>query len=128
MEYRRAIQEHLVANCPGLTGGVEYPFTAKADHAKPYAVLKSADTAQDDEVSLGYYQALEVWVYVEPGDFESLDALARSVREALDGVFITDAAGDSIRVRWDRVAIEDWYDQELRAITTRLDFNFGQTK
>jgi len=124
--HRQAIYNRLVAQCPSLTGGINQPYMAKIDTPKPYAVLKIADENPDSYSRAGMRLIVQVFVYADKASFLTIDNLVSEVIAALHNVDIetTDSPPEIFRLEH-RFTSSDFDDEERRAISKRIDFEFA---
>lgn len=117
---RNAIRQRLVEKVAAVSGRVYQPYMAGAKQPKPYLVVKCGGESPSN-MTVGYEVPFEVWMYIERTDFNELDALANSVINALNGKDLVTEDQQVFALRY-RGASTDFYDEDWKALTRRLDF------
>ena len=90
-----------------------------AEIEKPYGVIKIGEEAEAG-TTFGYTTPVEIWPYFTPGNFLEVDKAHVEIGEALANKTIK-VNGRTIDVSYMGTA-SDYYDDELKAITRRMDF------
>lgn len=118
---RVALRNKLVAKIPEVGGRVYEPFMAGPTTAKPYIVLK-AGGENDSKMRYGFDVPFEVWMYVDRTSQVVLDELGDKIINVLNRKETKTATGYVFSLAYDGCS-EDFYDEDWKALTRRLDFS-----
>jgi len=96
------------------------------DIPKPYGVVVLAGEDMTSELSVGFQQPVEVWVYFRPGNYIPLDKACREIIKLLNDKLI-EYEGKHVLMQY-QGNVGDSYDSDLKAIFNRLDFNVPRVR
>lgn len=117
---RDAIRDVLIEEIEELDDRVMEAFMAGPEVEKPYVVVSLGGDAGTN-IRYGFDLPVLIWPYVEKTKFGAVDALADKIRAALLGRDLVTKDGFVFRLRYVGSG-EDFYDDEWKALTRRLDF------
>lgn len=120
---RKAIYEKL-CEITALDSRVYQPFTAPENGDTPYAVIKMMGEDEALDNRQGSIWPFSIFLYISPSSFVSLDSLAISVKEKLNGITLVTDDSESFTPEFIKV-LEDFHDDVRNLISKRLDFDIG---
>ncbi|MCD9025751.1 hypothetical protein K7P76_28585 [Cohnella sp. NL03-T5] len=120
---REGIRQRLIAEVSAIGDRVFEPHAADAKTAKPYAVIVQGSDSEDSDWS-GFRRLVEIWPYVSWTNFTEVDALCKSIIDALADQLITDPeTGEMFTCRYEGTLGDDTVDEDWQAITRGLRFS-----
>lgn len=117
---RDAIRTRILNEVNAITN-VYQPFMPGPETEKPFAVVKMG-TEGATNMRYGFDVPVQVWVYVDPTSFATLDGLLRDVIDALVGKDLVTGDGEVFRLRCSGGLGEDFFDEEWNALTRYVMF------
>lgn len=117
---RKAIRTRLLNTVSDVSGRVYEPFVPGPSTEKPYFVVKRAGDVPT-RMKYGFEVPFEVWLYCDRTSLSELDSLQSKVVKSLNRVDLQTAGGQTFALEF-RGASEDYYDEDWKALTRRLDF------
>lgn len=121
---RAALYQYLTANCQSIKSWYQ-PYTATGDTPKPYGVIQFGEDMSSVN-RLGFFDALYIWPYFNPGSFVMVDRAVKELKSLLNRTILTTANGAKFEIEYINTG-RDFYDDELKALTRRLEFRIPRT-
>jgi len=117
---RNAIRNKLIDGLPEVGERVYQPSMAGPATQKPYAVVKRGGDVPT-KMTHGFEIPFQIWLYSDVTSHTVLDALQGKVIKLLMRKDLTTANGQVFSLEYEGGS-EDFYDDELKALTRRVDF------
>ena len=119
-----------IATIADFGNRVYQAFLAPDDLTDPFCTVKMTGETPAVENQLGGVADVQVFIYTKPNDFVDIDELEIKVRNKLDHVDLTYAAGPPVaKLRTLFVqTVDDIYDPDRDLISKRVDFNYYLTR
>lgn len=118
MTVRDAVRTQLLTVC----AHVYQPYVPTKDTEKPYIVVRMGGDQQKD-IRSAYDQLIQVWLYVQRGNFNDLDTLVNATIDALNQVL--DSSGEKIQIYYEGKIGQEIYDPDWDADTQGLEFSYA---
>ncbi len=119
---RTAVKDYLTTNCPLFTGGFFQPYIPTSTTPKPFGVIK---VSTDEGARQGGTRMVQVMCHAERDDFDTLDALVKSVVDALDKVHVSCGTSGAktyyVKPHWTGTS-GDWADDDRESIVRTAEF------
>ena len=109
----RAILLPLVGN------RVYQPFVPTKDTLKPYIVIRFSVESKDSMI-YAYRKSVQIWPYVQRGDFNALDILIVQIIEALK-----EPINGTIPLSYEGTIGQEYFDPDWQALTQGLEFSYA---
>jgi len=116
---RNAIRTALKTSNPTL--GVHPLSATSSSTPKPYVVVKLGEEHQAG-ISVGFVQSIYLWLYVDAGDLDALDALKAAVLSTLHGVELTTLSGITFELTFRGTIGDEFFDNDWKAMALGLNF------
>jgi len=114
---RKAIYEHLKNNSQYISDWYQ-TFSADADTAKPFGVIRFGAKVRSAENTTGRFRYFSVWPYFdeEEASFIDVDNAEKEIYNLLNDARLQTDAGQYFRVEWEDSG-EDFTEDAIKAIT-----------
>ena len=120
---RNAIRNRLIDNVPTLKSVLQ-PGVANEHTEKPYVVIKFG-VESESNVSGSFNRTIEIWVYAERQNYNTIDNIVSSCVQALNGVELVTDAGLMFEVELTGISSDGFFDPDLKALSKTISFTHG---
>ncbi len=119
---RAAVRSKLSSSIGAIGSRVYDPHAAGPQTTKPFMVVRQGVENEESNWA-GFRRIIEVWPYVDETNFQEVDALVKSVKDALEKQLLTDAVtGEVFTCRYAGSDGQDYVDKDWKALTRCIRF------
>ena len=113
---RNAIRTKLLSICPR----VYQPATPTKSTEKPYIVIRMGNDIKRKKFR--FDQVVQIWPYVEKGDYNNLSALVAQIVDTFMDSFLCN--GETVRLNYEGSIGDEYPDPDWDALTHGLEFSY----
>ena len=120
---RNAIRNRLLAKVPVLEH-IMQPGMADENTKKPYAVVKFG-VESEANISGSFNRTVEIWIYTERQNYNTIDSIVSSCIQALNGIELTTNDGLIFELELTGISPDGFPDPDLKAFSKTISFTHG---